>query len=159
MKSPSNESFHSTRSQPPSIAGSPPPETISHMNAKLGIPLKATLTVPNVGLLNTKCQTLGFSARYEIDGDQQIGFGGYLQLGPHTITRDERWPSKKAAKEGLAQKGLAIVGDLQKRKAVEEVSLKNWVGMLHSERGNFPLLQSIQARPKLTPFFLSFGLI
>ena len=138
MKTPSNESFHSTRSRQPSISGSPPPpETVSHMNPKPGVPLTTTLTTHNVGHLNNQCQTLGLSARYEIDGDQPIGFGGYLQLGPHTITRDERWPSKKAAREGLAQKGLAILMDLQRKKAEEEESVENWLGMLHSKRGNF----------------------
>ena len=138
MKTPSTESFHSTRSRPPSISGSPPPpETVSHMNPKPGVSLTTTLTTHNVGHLNNLCQTLGLSARYEIDGDQPTGFGGYLQLGPHTITRDERWPSKKAAREGLAQKGLAILRDLQRKKAEEEESVGNWVGMLHSKRGNF----------------------
>lgn len=99
------------------------------------MPLNTTLTTHYVGQLNNQCQTLGLSAYYEIDGDQQIGFGGYLQLGPHTITMDERWPSKKAAKEGLATKGLAIAKALQTQKAEEEISTENWVGMLNSKLG------------------------
>ena len=137
MKTPSTESFHSTRSRASSVSGSPPsppaPEIISHINATLGVPLITTLTTHNVGQLNNLCQTLGLSARYEIDGDHQIGFGGSLQLGPHVITRDERWPSKRAAREGLAQEGLAIAKDLQSIRAENESSLENWVGILHSK--------------------------
>lgn len=136
MQTPSIESFRSTRSRPSSISGSPPPtETTSHVNATLGVPLITTFTTHNVGQLNNQCQVLGLSARYEIDGDQPIGFGGYLQLGPHTITMDERWPSKKAAREGLAHKGLAIVKDLQSKRAEEECSVENWVEMLHCKLG------------------------
>lgn len=138
MKTPSTESFHSTRSRPPSISESPPPpETTSHINAKVGIPLSTTLTTHHVGQLNNQCQILGLSARYEIDGDQQVGFGGYLQLGPHKITMHERWPSKKAAREGLAPKGLAMVKALQQSKRAEEASsAENWVGLLHSKLGH-----------------------
>lgn len=134
MKTSSTESFHSTKSRPSSTSGSPPPESISHMNTKLGVPLTTTLTTHNVGQLNNQCQTIGLTPRYEIDGDQPIGFGGSLQLGPHTITRNERWPTKKAAREGLAQKGLAVVRDIQRKKAKEETSVENWVGKLHSKR-------------------------
>lgn len=132
MNNSSTESFHSTRSRQSSISGSPPPPETRFYRR---VPLATTLTTHNVGQLNNLCQTLGLSARYEIDGDQPIGFGGYLQLGPHTITRDERWPSKKAAREGLAQKGLAILKDLQSERAEEESSVDNWVGMLHSKLG------------------------
>lgn len=138
MKTPSTESFHSTRSRPSSPSESPPPpDTTSHRNAQVGIPLHTTLTTYYVGQLNNQCQTLGLSPCYEIDGDQQVGFSGYLQLGPHKITMDERWPSKKAAKEGLASKGLAIVKALQQSKRAEEASsAENWVGMLHSKLGH-----------------------
>ena len=136
MKTPSTESFHSTRSRPSSTSESPPPpESTFHRNAKMGMPLNTTLTTHYVGQLNNQCQTLGLSARYEIEGDQQIGFGGYLQLGPHTITMDERWPSKKAAREGLAPKGLDIVKALQSKRAEEAISAENWVGLLHSKLG------------------------
>lgn len=100
------------------------------------MPLNTTLTTHYVGQLNNQCQTLGLSAYYEIDGDQQIGFSGYLQLGPHMITMDERWPSKKAAKEGLATQGLAIANALQTKKAEEATSTENWVGMLNSKLGH-----------------------
>lgn len=137
MKTPSTESFHSTRSRPSSAEFTPPPETTSHRNAQEGMSLNTTLTTHNVGQLNNQCQKLGLSPRYEIDGDQQVGFGGYLQLGPHKITMDERWPSKKAAREGLASKGLAIVKGLQQIKKAEEASSsENWVGMLHSKLGH-----------------------
>ena len=149
MKTPSSESFHSTRSQPSPISGSPPPpDTISHVNAKqLGVPLTTTLTTHHVGQLNNQCQALGLSARYEIDGDQPTGFGGFLQLGSHTITMDERWPSKKAAREGLAQKGLAVVRDLKRKKTDDERPVENWIGLLNSKRGN--LCYSISFCPSL----------
>lgn len=138
METSSTESFHSTRSQLSPISGSPPPpDTISHVNAKrLGVPLITTLTSHHVGQLNNQCQVLGLNACYEIDGDQPTGFGGSLQLGSHTITMDERWPSKKAAKEGLAQKGLAVVRDLNRKKAEDEGSVENWIGLLNSKRGS-----------------------
>ena len=167
MKTPSSESFHSTRSQTSPISGSPPlPDTISHVNAKqLGVPLTTILTTHNVGKLNNQCQKLGLNARYEIDGDQPTGFGGFLQLGSHTITMDERWPSKKAAREGLAQKGLAVVKDLNRKKAEDESSVENWIGLLHSKRGNLcysisfcPSL-SMHASSKLTTFSFFLGLV
>lgn len=137
MKTSSTESFHSTRSRSSSISDfPPPPESTSHMNTKLGVPPSTTLTTYNVGQLNNLCQIVGLSPRFEIDGEQSIGFGGYLNLGPHSITRTERWPSKKAAREGLAEKGLVVVRDLQKKKAKEETSVGNWTGMLLSKRRN-----------------------
>ena len=166
MKTSSTESFHSTRSQPSPISGSPPPpDTISHVNAKgLKVPLTTTLTSHHVGQLNNKCQVLGLNARYEIDGEHPTGFSGSLQLGSHTITMDERWPSKKAAKEGLAQKGLAVVRDLNRKKAEDEGSVENWIGLLNSKRGNlcssisfcFPLCSQAQSsQPSLFFFGLS----
>lgn len=152
MKTSSSESFHSTTSQPSPISGTisgiisgtlsgtisgspPPPDTISHVKDKqLGVPLTTTLTIHNVGQLNNQCQALGLNAHYEVDGDQQTGFGGFLRLGSQTITMDERWPTKKAAREGLAKNGLAVVRDLKRRKAEDERSVENWIGLLNSKR-------------------------
>lgn len=136
MNNSSTESFHSTRSRQSSISGSPPPpKSRFYMNTTVGVPLATTITTHNVGQLNNRCQTLGLSPRYVIYGDQPIGFGGYLQFGHHTISRDERWPSKKAAREGLAQKGLAILNGRQSERAEDVSSVENWVGMLYCKLG------------------------
>ena len=88
----------------------------------------------HVAALNTLCQAKGLTAVFEIDG--VVDFGGVLKIGETTVKSEERWKSKKDAKEGLAEKGLDIVKAIDaKGKQSEKLGEagKNWVGMLLGE--------------------------
>ncbi len=91
----------------------------------------------HVAALNTLCQTKGLTAVFEIDG--VVDFGGVLKIEETTVTSEERWSSKKDAKEGLAEKGMDVVKAMEaKRKqlATPGEAGKNWVGMLLGESIN-----------------------
>lgn len=84
--------------------------------------------------LNTQCQFRGFLPVFEIEG--ATDFGGVLKLRDVNITSDQRWSSKKEAKERLAEKGLETVMGMeakQKERGTTQDSRKNWVGMLHGK--------------------------
>lgn len=84
--------------------------------------------------LNTLCQAKGLTAVFEIDG--VVDFGGVLKIGETTVKSEERWKSKKDAKEGLAEKSLDIVKAIDAKGKQSERSgepSKNWVGMLLGE--------------------------
>ena len=88
----------------------------------------------HVSALNILCQAKGLTAIFEIDG--VMDFGGVLKLGETTVKSEERWKSKKDAKEGLAEKGLEIVKAIDAKAKQSERSGeagKNWVGMLNGE--------------------------
>jgi hypothetical protein len=94
-------------------------------------------TSHHVSALNHLCQLKGISAVFEIDGDaSHADFGGVLKIENVIVTREERWHSKKEAKEALAEKGLEIVKTMEvKRKEpgmFGEVA-KNWIGILHGK--------------------------
>lgn len=94
----------------------------------LGTPKTSHYTVAFYQL----CQERGFVPQFEIDGDEFDGFGGWLKVGNETIGSEERWRTKKSAKEGLAQKGLGIVKDMDARikSSAAQASEKNWIGLL-----------------------------
>lgn len=76
----------------------------------------------------------GIVPKYEIEGDQS-DFGGWLQIGNETISRDERWKTKKDAKEGLAEMGVELVKGLREKEMEKEPVAgpqPNWVGLLQS---------------------------
>lgn len=75
----------------------------------------------------------GLTPRFEIEGNQDKGFGGNVKIGEKTVTTEDRWRSKKAAKEGLAEKILDFVKELpsQKRKRPAAEPEENWIGLLH----------------------------
>ena len=91
-------------------------------------------TSQHVGALNILCQERSITAEYEIDGDQG-GFGGVLRVGEQTIASEQKWRSKKEAKEGLAEKGLEVVRQIgAKGKSPTNGggggSSGNWIGRL-----------------------------
>lgn len=52
-----------------------------------------------------------------------MGFGGNVKVGDKTITSEERWQTKKAAKEGLSEKAVGVVKAmplLQRKRCVGE---------------------------------------
>jgi len=84
-----------------------------------------------IAALNTQCQCKGFLPVYDIQGETD--FGGVLKLRDVNITSDQRWPSKKEAKEGLAKKGLETVSGMdaiRKEPGTPQEPGQNWVGML-----------------------------
>lgn len=91
-------------------------------------------------------------ADYQIDGDAS-DFGGVLKIGDVTIASDERWHSKKAAREALAEKGFEAVKDME-AKSKELVATgeedKNWIGIL-AEYHQF-------IDPKQGPVYLEYSL-
>lgn len=88
----------------------------------------------HVGALNLLCQQKGLTPEYQLEGDASIAdFGGLLKIGDVTIASDERWHSKKAAKETLAEMGLKNVKDMEttrKQPGAPGEKDKNWIGML-----------------------------
>lgn len=84
--------------------------------------------------LNLLCQKKGLVPDFQIDGDaSNADFGGVLKIGDVTIASDERWHSKKSAREALAEKGFEAVKDMEaKRKepGTPGEKDKNWIGML-----------------------------
>ena len=94
-------------------------------------------TSHHVAALTTLCQAKGITAVFEIDG--VMDFGGVLKIDGTTVTSEERWRSKKDAKEGLAEKGLDVVKTMDAKRKQSETSGeagKNWVGMLLGESIN-----------------------
>ena len=83
---------------------------------------------------HTLCQQKGLVPDFQIEGDASIAdFGGSLKIGNQSITSDERWHSKKEAREALAEKGLDIVQGMEaKRKGPDTIGEKdkNWIGIL-----------------------------
>ena len=84
--------------------------------------------------LNLLCQQKGLLPDFQVDGDApNANFGGVLKIGDVTITSDERWHSKKEAREALAEKGFETVKGMEgKRKEASAPGEKdkNWIGML-----------------------------
>ncbi len=86
------------------------------------------------GALNKKCQSKGFLPVFDIEGETD--FGGVLKLRDVNITSDRRYPTKKKAKEALAEKGLETVNGMEatrKEPGTPQEPRKNWVGMLHGK--------------------------
>lgn len=102
------------------------------------VPL-GTKTSFYVGALNQLCQSKGFFPIFEIEGD--VDFGGILKLRDAAVASDRRWPSKREARESLAEKGLEVVKGMEakgKEPGVPQAVGRNWVGMLLGESLRFP---------------------
>ena len=96
-------------------------------------------TSHHVSALTTLCQTRGVQPVFEIEGEPSVpDFGGVLRIGETTIASEERWRSKKEAREALAEKGMEAVRNMEVKKkepgtAKTPGETKNWVGMLLGE--------------------------
>ncbi|KAM0797845.1 hypothetical protein BDR22DRAFT_823917 [Usnea florida] len=88
----------------------------------------------HLAALNLLCQQKGLVPDFQIDGDaSNADFGGFLKIGDVVIARDERWHSKKEAREALAERGLETVKGMKAEKKVPNtpgVKDKNWIGLL-----------------------------
>ena len=120
-----------------------PPKPVQYKKASTKTPASTDTPEPvsvgtktsfYVAALNTQCQLKGFFPVFEIEGEPSIGdFGGVLKLGDVTITSDQRWRSKKEAREGLAERGLEAVKEIEptrKEPGAHNETGRNWVGML-----------------------------
>ena len=91
----------------------------------------------HVTALNLLCQSKGLTLVFEIDG--LVDFGGVVKIGGTTVTSEERWRSKKDAREGLAEKGLDVAKTMDVKGKQDETSGeagKNWIGVLLGESVN-----------------------
>ena len=84
--------------------------------------------------LNLLCQQKGLMPDFQIDGDASTAdFGGLLKVGDVTIASDQRWHSKKEAREALAEMGLETVKGMaavRKEPGTPGQQDNNWIGML-----------------------------
>ena len=84
--------------------------------------------------LNLLCQQKGFVPNFQIDGDASAAdFGGLLKIGDLTFASDERWHSKKEAREALAVMALEHVKGMEgmkKEPGTPGENNKNWIGTL-----------------------------
>lgn len=96
------------------------------------VQLGSPKTSHHVSALNHLCQERGLVPEFEIDGNEFTGFGGWLKIGNEIIGSDEKWQSKKSAKEGLAAKGTETVKNMQGKGKGSATGTpeKNWVGLL-----------------------------
>lgn len=112
---------------------------------KLQTSFVSQITNHHLPLLNHESQTRGLIPRFEIEGSQRMGFGGKIKVGDQTITSEERWQTKKAAKEGLSEKAIEVVKamPLLKRKRSAGETQKNWIGMLQRGQLLLPCVQTL----------------
>lgn len=89
-------------------------------------------TTHHVTALYQLCQGRNLVPHFEIEAQADGGFGGWLRVGNQTVSSSEGCPSKKEAKEVLAEKGVELVkGMAVKGKGPNlEGEPKNWVGLL-----------------------------
>ena len=129
LNDPQNQALLASKARFVAAAGPKPPKDDE---AQRPVPIGHAKSSQNIQTLYYLCQQRGIIPEFEIDGDASIGdWGGWLKINQHIIGSDERWPSKKATREGLAEKAIEIV----KAMKVNEVRSKpssqtNWVGKL-----------------------------
>lgn len=126
---------------------SPPAKSPLHKEQKAGdgsssskpctpVQLGAPRTSYHVAALYQLCQERGLRAEFEFDGDHSRWFGGMVTVGAQTLASEQRWRTKKEAKEGLAELALPVAREMEavwKQKAEQASQEKNWVGMLLGE--------------------------
>lgn len=102
-------------------------------------------TSHHLPVLHQESQMRGLLPRFELKGDQRMGFGGNVKVGDKTITSEERWQTKRAAKEGLSEKAVEIVKAMPslKRKRSAGETQENWIGMLHGGQLLPPCVQTL----------------
>lgn len=96
-------------------------------------------TSHHVTALYHLCQSRGLVPQFEIEANDNGGFGGCLRIGNETVVSREGWLSKKDAKEALAEKGSEIVKGMEwkgKGSGVDGDN-KNWVGLLMRAQRTF----------------------
>ena len=88
----------------------------------------------HITALNLLCQQKGLVPDFQIDGNTSLAdFGGLLNVGDLTFASDERWHSKKEAREALAEMALEHVKGMEGKKketGTPGENNNNWIGML-----------------------------
>ena len=107
--------------------------TSSSSTAVKPVQLGGPKTSHHVKLLYEICQSSGLQAEFEIEGDQ-ASFGGSISINGETIRTDDKWRSKKEAKEGLAEKGMELVREMAQNARPKAAATAdpqvNWIGRL-----------------------------
>ena len=89
-----------------------------------------TKSSQNIQTLYTLCQQRGIVPAFELDGEAS-DWGGWLRINEHNIGSDQRWPNKKAAREGLAEKAIEFVKSIEVGAGSSgDTTQTNWVGKL-----------------------------
>lgn len=93
------------------------------------IQLGAPKTSHNVSVLYLECQQRGLIPEFEFEGDQN-GFSSSVTVSGETFSSDQRWATKKEAKEGLAEKAVPFVKAMALRERAATGPQENWIGKL-----------------------------
>ena len=96
------------------------------------IQLGSPKTSHNVSLLYVECQQRGIDPEFEFEGDQD-GFSGSVTISGETLSSDQRWVTKKEAKESLAEKALPFVKAMERHEKISAAPQENWIGKLQGE--------------------------
>ena len=96
------------------------------------IQLGSPKTSHNVSLLYVECQQRGIDPEFEFEGDQD-GFIGSVTIRGETLSSDQRWATKKEAKESLAEKALPFVKAMERPEKISAGPQENWIGKLLGE--------------------------
>lgn len=99
------------------------------------VPLGGSKTSHHVKMLYELCQSCGLQLEFDIGGDQLSFFGGSVSINGESVHSDQRWPNKKEAKEGLAEKGMELARRLAQNgkpaaAAAATEPQVNWIGRL-----------------------------
>lgn len=91
-------------------------------------------TSHNTQALYDLCNRKGVRPEFEYEGDER-GFSGSVTINGQTISTDKTWPTKKAAKEGLAERAIPLVNSIVLVPDVDPAaaaadSKVNWIGKL-----------------------------
>lgn len=123
-----NQNLLSSKAEFEAAAG---PKTSPHGEAPHPIPIGQTKSSQNIQTLYHLCQQRGITPEFEIDGETFGDWGGWLKINDHNISSDQRWSTKKAAREGLAEKAIEIVKkiEISGRPASANGQI-NWIGKL-----------------------------
>lgn len=95
-------------------------------------------TSHHVSMLHHLCQAKCLVPQFEIEMQADGGFGGSLRIGTETVYSHGGSPSKKEAKEALAEKGVQLVKGMVgtgKGTTSSEEEHKNWIGLLQGASG------------------------
>ena len=123
-----NEALAKSRASFEATAGSKP---TPHVEPQQPVLIGQTRSSQHIQTLHYLCQQRGIIPEFDLNGGTSTDWGGWLRINEHNIGSDQRWPTKKAAREGLAEKAIEIVKDIQIMGAqVRTSSQINWVGRL-----------------------------
>ncbi|MCJ1378906.1 hypothetical protein MMC17_002005 [Xylographa soralifera] len=137
-----------------SLLSTPPTTATTATNAHLPVPLSGPYSAASVSRFYELCQDKGLTPLFTITADplRPQHFAGSLAVGPATLVLDASQPSKKEARQLLAERGCALVRAMAPRVARADhdppAQAENWVGKLLE----FSALNPDQPAPTFTDF-------